>query len=380
MVTSELLIKLIEGHYENNESKFREIVNLIIKQEKDRGNTRTASKIKKATKTSSTGFSFSGLRQASNSSTSQEFSSAAFDIIYPSLFFEDIALSDKELSKLKTLLVGIKSLDSLRSWGIDSFSKALFIGPPGTGKTLAAQVIASELNYGIQYVRLDLLISSYLGETGKNIREVFDYGGSGDPLIVFLDEFDAIAKKRDDTRETGEIKRVVNTLIQNIDLADQNKIVIAATNHPELLDDALWRRFDTIIEFPYPSLIERKKILRIHTKHLPLDDRVDLNLLAELSDNFTGSEIAQWVKLASLNAVIDRKRQVDCLSFARAFLELEDLLRLRNRFEIREHDKSRRYVNKKVKLLNELGLSFEKIGKGYGFSTSSAWRRATTKQ
>src|SRR5579863_3140015 len=128
----------------------------------------------------------------------------------------------------------------------------LIAGPPGTGKTLLAGHIAAQLNRPLYTVRLDSVISSLLGDTAKNIRSFFDFvpirGG-----ILFLDEMDAIAKLRDDRQELGELKRVVNTVIQGLDSLDDHAVVIAATNHPQLLDSAIWRRFPYKIELGAPN-------------------------------------------------------------------------------------------------------------------------------
>ena len=108
--------------------------------------------------------------------------------------------------------------------------------------------------------RLDTLISSLLGNTAKNIHKIFEYAKK-QPCVLFLDEFDAIAKARDDQHELGELKRVVNSLLQNMDEYCQNGILVAATNHHELLDSAIWRRFQTVIEMPKPELSEIGKMI-----------------------------------------------------------------------------------------------------------------------
>ena len=128
----------------------------------------------------------------------------------------------------------------------------LLYGPPGCGKTSIAYYLAHRLGLPLVTARLDALISSLLGNTAKNLRRVFDFANR-QPCVLFLDEFDAIAKARDDQHELGELKRVVNSLLQNMDTYCQHGVLIAATNHQELLDDAIWRRFQTVIEVPKPA-------------------------------------------------------------------------------------------------------------------------------
>ena len=121
--------------------------------------------------------------------------------------------------------------------------------------TSAAKYIAAKMNLPLVAARLDTLISSLLGNTAKNIHKIFEFA-KRQPCVLFLDEFDAIAKARDDQHELGELKRVVNSLLQNIDEYCQDGILIAATNHHELLDSAIWRRFQTVIEMPRPGVEE----------------------------------------------------------------------------------------------------------------------------
>jgi AAA+ superfamily predicted ATPase len=124
-------------------------------------------------------------------------------------------------------------------------------GPPGTGKSRLARHIAQELGLDLYVARLDGLISSFLGSTAKNIRALFDFAAKT-PCVLFLDEFDAIAKLRSDNQELGELKRVVNSFIQNLDTLGSQSIVVAATNHQELLDSAIWRRFSYRLALDFP--------------------------------------------------------------------------------------------------------------------------------
>ena len=135
----------------------------------------------------------------------------------------------------------------------------LMYGPPGTGKSRLARYIAKELGLDLYVARLDGLISSFLGSTSKNIRALFDFAAKT-PCVLFLDEFDAIAKLRGDSQELGELKRVVNSFIQNLDTLGSQSIVIAATNHQELLDSAIWRRFSYRLALDFPAADLREKM------------------------------------------------------------------------------------------------------------------------
>lgn len=182
---------------------------------------------------------------------------------------DELVLSPDTRVPLERLLDECKHSDLLASHGIRSCKRILFFGPPGCGKTAAAECIATELYMPFVVVRFDGIISSYLGETAANLRRVFDFLRTT-PCVALFDEFDAIGKKRTDSEEHGELKRTVNSFLQILDSFVSESIIIAATNHESLLDTAIWRRFDEVIQFPLPTLTERGSILRFLLRHTQL--------------------------------------------------------------------------------------------------------------
>lgn len=147
--------------------------------------------------------------------------------------------------------------------GIVPPNSLLMCGSPGVGKTYVAHWIAAQLNLPLLTLDLATSISSYLGRSGQNIRSIFEYA-KAQPSVLFLDELDAIAKRRDDTGDLGELKRLVNVLLKEIENYPTSGVIIAATNHPELLDKAIWRRFDRTLTVPMPEAQEREKLLYRH--------------------------------------------------------------------------------------------------------------------
>lgn len=153
---------------------------------------------------------------------------------------------------LDALVAERKGIESLQKAGLEPSRTVLFTGAPGVGKTLAARWLARELNRPLLILDLAAVMSSYLGRTGTNLRHVLDYAKTLD-CVLLLDELDAIAKRRDDRGEIGELKRLVTVLIQEIDDWPSSGLLVSATNHPDLLDPAIWRRFELALEFPLPD-------------------------------------------------------------------------------------------------------------------------------
>ncbi|MES2538355.1 MAG: ATP-binding protein [Pseudomonadota bacterium] len=179
--------------------------------------------------------------------------------------------------------------ESLISMGIRPPYSCLLFGAPGTGKTQLAQYVAKRLGLPLVIARLDGLISSFLGTTARNISALFDFANRY-KCVLLLDEFDAIAKVRDDPHELGEIKRVVNTLLQCLDMRSTKGFTLAITNHESLLDMAVWRRFDVRISVPKPDLEARLIIVKNYITPLDISEQ-ELKLLAWATEGFSGADI-----------------------------------------------------------------------------------------
>ena len=164
----------------------------------------------------------------------------------------DVILTRDSEESIRELVSEQHRADLLRSYNLKPRNRVLLAGPPGNGKTTLAEAVAHELSVSFVVVRYEAVIGSYLGETAQRIHQVFEYARSRQ-CVLFLDEFDAIGKERGDVHETGEIKRVVSSLLLQIDALPSYVVVVTASNHPELLDRAVWRRFQIRLELSYPS-------------------------------------------------------------------------------------------------------------------------------
>ena len=208
----------------------------------------------------------------------------------------------------------------LREKGLSPRHTILFYGPPGCGKTMLARNLATRLKMPLYILRFDALISSYLGETGGNIRKVFDFVAAN-RCTLLIDEIDAIAKLRDDRNELGELKRIVISLLQNLDLVKTRSLLIGATNHPHMLDPALWRRFELILELSLPNSMERSKIF---------SSRLDAELSTRLQNSFSAAtEGLSGANLMQIGESVMRRvlMQENLQKEEAVFLSLLDFLR-----------------------------------------------------
>lgn len=221
-------------------------------------------------------------------------------------------LSHELLNQIQAIIQEREARAQLLKKGINPTRSAVMIGPPGVGKTLSARWIASRIGKPLWVLDLGAVMSSFLGKTGNNLRAALDYAKANDAILL-LDEFDAIAKKRSDESDIGELKRLVTVMLQEVDLWPDSSLLLAATNHPELVDPALWRRFDTVLRFDLPS-----------------ESAIEAALVRFLERDF--ETFASWVPILSLalqgRSLSDVERAINTLRRGHALQSapLEDLV------------------------------------------------------
>ena len=263
MANGRLLRQLIKSGVEGDDGGFRRASEAVIAEERDKQHHLLASDLERLlygkSKPPATPAS---IKAAQTTPMDRERGLGLIDIQQPTRELRDIVLAEGANAALEEILLEHNRSDVLRSHGLEPAQKILFCGPPGCGKTLAAEVLAMELSMPLALVRLDSVVSSFLGETAANLRKVFDYIAQT-PVVALFDEFDALAKSRDDKGDHGELKRVVNAVLQMMDGYRGRSVLIAATNHDALLDSAIWRRFDEVVRFELPTLDQIKRLLAL---------------------------------------------------------------------------------------------------------------------
>lgn len=325
MARGELLKKLFATY--NRGDQFRAVAIQIIHEEEKKKNLILANSLRKSLEAAS---SRSNTEKTGNGAGShseplrllpqeRDKRAALLLLANPTRRRSELVLSRENERLLAGVVEEFRRADAIRRHGLAVRSKLLFCGPPGCGKSLCAEVFAREVGLPLLIVSFDVLVSSYLGETSGNLRKVFDYAAE-QPVVIFFDEFDAIARARDDESEHGELKRVVNALLQLIDRYNGNGFVLAATNYQGRLDAAICRRFDEVVYFDKPTLPEIRTLLSVKLKNFPAEFAPDSK--AERLNGFTHAEIERVCLNAVKQTILRDRKRVSNATFDRA-IEVE---------------------------------------------------------
>jgi len=234
-------------------------------------------------------------------------------VSYPARRLSDMVLSKSLLEGLQRVIREQRHLSKLRSHGLHPRRKLLLVGPSGTGKTMTAAALAGELGIPLFVVRLDALITKFMGETAAKLRQVFD-SLSSTRGVYFFDEFDAIGSHRGMSNDVGEIRRILNSFLLMLEQDDSSSLIVAATNHPDILDEALFRRFDDVLEYDLPSSDQIQALLRMRLSSYVKSTKAIADLSSEAS-GLSHSEIARAIEDAIKEAVMHDQDtvQVDSL-------------------------------------------------------------------
>jgi len=253
MARSDLITDLVATGVAGDRTKFRKVVEALIAEERAKNHVVLAEKLNHLL----------GLPQSEshhdNGAGLLKYKLDSFVLeIMPEKKLDDLILPDDVVAIIKEVVSEHHRVDLLRSYNLEPRNRLLFIGPPGNGKTSLAEAVAEALMVPLLQVRYDGIVGSYLGETAIRLRRLLEFAATR-KCVLFFDEFETLGKERGDTHDTGEIKRVVSSLLLQVDALPSHVVVIGATNHPELLDRAVWRRFQVRIELPQPTVARLAK-------------------------------------------------------------------------------------------------------------------------
>ena len=265
MARGDLLISLVQASMSGDKQAVRSAVETIIAEEKTKQHRILADRLARALHSNGNGRAFSPSSKCDVVHRGRKLIAE----ITPRRELNDLVLSDSCRRAVGQLIEEQQRTSLLRAHGLDPKHRVLLIGPPGNGKTSLAEAIAEALAVEFFIVRYEEMIGSYLGETAGRLKQIFEYVRTT-PCVLFFDEFDAVGKERGDIHETGEIKRVVTSLLMHVDELPSYTVVIAATNHSELLDRAVWRRFQLRLTLPSPT---EKDLAKYFERFLALKEK-----------------------------------------------------------------------------------------------------------
>ena len=243
----------------------------------------------------------------------------------PAVTYSDIGGLEEQTREVReTVEAPLLESEQFEKVGIEPPSGVLLHGPPGTGKTMLAKAVANETDATFIRMAGSELVQKFIGEGARLVRDLFELAEEREPAVIFIDEIDAIASKRTDSKTSGdaEVQRTMMQLLSEMDgFEDRGEVrIIAATNRFDMLDRAILRpgRFDRLIEVPEPDAEGRERILEIHTEGMPIDENVELSALAEMTDGFSGAELASLATEAGMFAIRDERTTVRMEDFEEA--------------------------------------------------------------
>ena len=220
----------------------------------------------------------------------------------PRLSFQDLVLPESAVNVFDALVEEFRQRSALRAHGVSPRSSVLLVGPPGSGKSASAEATAAQLGLPIARVRLATIVSSYLGETARHLEQIFSFLDVGSWVLIF-DEFDMLGRERGDRADHGELRRVVAAMLQVVDDHRSDSLFMATSNQPTLLDSAVWRRFDEIVEFESPDQTARSEILSLKLRSVRCD--FDLTGAAQKMEEFSAAEV-EAVALDAIRVMVRR--------------------------------------------------------------------------
>jgi AAA+ superfamily predicted ATPase len=328
---SDLLKRLFKGIFSEDIVSLKKIAHAIIIDERELGHGKLADSIEHISVTEKPRFSVTSEKFTNNNNgngvgvsslpTSKRDNSQLVSFVPRELLKHHMVLPDDVENRLHSIEKEYAAKERLGKFNLSPKKKILLHGAPGCGKTLSAERIAWNLGLPLLKVRFDALLSSYFGESASNLRAVFEYC-KREPLVLLLDECDFIAKSRiTSQQDVGEVPRIVNMLLTLLDEYNAPGLVIATTNLKLTLDEALFRRFDDVIELPMPQLEEREKVLTMTLSAIPVGKSVDLHVIAERMDGYSYANIVLTAQRAAKHSVLAGNETVDEIHFEQAIEE-----------------------------------------------------------
>src|SRR5262245_15131125 len=302
MANAEQIKALIRSHAEGDHTRFYALAMQVAAQAARNGHARFAQELRKLVETAREKSSAAEQKgRVLHIAQPRGELAGILSVTSPTARLGDMALGTDVHAKLERVISEQRSRSRLREHGLAPIRLLLFVGPPGTGKTLTASALAGELELPLFTIQLDGLITKYLGETAAKLRLIFDSVQQTRGVYLF-DEFDALGGERATRNEVGEIRRVLNSFLQFLELDESQSLVVAATNHPKLLDRALFRRFDSVIEYTLPPPDVAERVMRTRLSLLDTS-QLDWPRVVEATAGLSHADLARACEHSAKDAI-----------------------------------------------------------------------------
>jgi SpoVK/Ycf46/Vps4 family AAA+-type ATPase len=308
MASADQLKALLKSHITGDDSHFFSVAMQVAAHEAKLGHGKLAEELKALIDAAKARPSSKILNKTIPISQPRGELAGLLQASYPQARLSDMILDDQVAMRLHRIIKEQQNHTKIRAHGLSPRRKLLLVGPPGTGKTLTASALAGELGVPLFVVRLDALITKFMGETAAKLRQVFD-AITEVRGVYFFDEFDAIGSQRGQANDVGEIRRVLNSFLQMLEQDQSHSLVVAATNHPEILDYALFRRFDDMIQYGLP---EAEQIIAVLKNRLSAfkPKRLAWSKLADKASGLSYADVARAADDTLKDAIIHDRASI----------------------------------------------------------------------
>lgn len=305
MASAEQLKALLKSHLEGDEDRFFSVAMQVAAHEARLGHGKLAEELRAIIDGAK---SRRGADSAVPISRPRGELAALLEASYPKARLREMILGEQLSEQIQRVIREQRNAGRILEHGLAPRRKLLLVGPSGTGKTMTASVLAGELGLPLFQVRLDGLITKFMGETAAKLRQVFDATNQARG-VYFFDEFDAIGSQRGLTNDVGEIRRVLNSFLQMIEQDRSHSLVMAATNHPNLLDPALFRRFDDVLHYDLPGRAQIAKLLKTRLSG-SVQKQIRWTCLAATAAELNYAEVVRVANEALKNALIHKRKYI----------------------------------------------------------------------
>lgn len=303
-ISASQVLALVESHAEGDDHRFYTTVLQMAAKEARAGHNKIAEDLSDKVKKYQFKKKVNSSRYEQNLSSDKDLQ-GLIELYLPYHRMSELFLNNRTKNRINLIINEYRQKDNLKKYDLYPRKKLLFVGPPGTGKTLSASVLASELKLPLYKIVLETVISKYMGDTATHLKTIFNFINSHQGVFLF-DEFDAIGANRTAKNDVGESRRILNSFLILLEQLQSDSIVIAATNHPQLLDNALNRRFDDIIPFDLPTFEEVKSYLENRISIFP-DSEINWKVVADFTSDLSLGDIEKAFNDGAKDAILNNQ-------------------------------------------------------------------------